>query len=335
MSSLHDDKSQNGLYMLLGVFFTGVALVSLVSLVVIRSKAASMNTNADQTITTNNTAPTASTPEITRLNGQSYVSLESNVLPLTVNSFQPIRITTQVEDANNLASPDNDIMTVTTIFYDADAVTAPTDCSKGNETNCYTSEHTIGDTDLHCGPQNGYDQTPQQCTDVTSFSIPFFANDSGNWKAKVIVADRNQAKDTAYSANTTLLGYLSINTASAISYGTVVVGATGTSKDYTVTNTGNRRAGVAIASEDFLCASPGVATTTIPFNLIAFNGNTLTLSQGAGGNVIAAIDLRVNEHKDATDALSTTTTFSKVGAIPAGIKGSCEAMAYSTAIDIE
>lgn len=335
MSSLHDDKSQNGLYMLLGVFFTGVALVSLVSLVVIRSKAASMNTNADQEIITDNSAPTASTPEITRLSGQSYVSLESNVLPLTVNSLQPIRITTQVEDANNLASPDNDIMTVTTIFYDADAVIDPTECADGNQTNCYTSEHTIADTDLHCGPQNGYDQTPQQCTDVTSFDIPYFANDSGNWKAKVTVADRSQSKTTAYSANTTIASYLSINTASAINYGVVHVGETGSSTDYTATNKGNRRAGVRISSDDFLCVSPGVATTTIPFNLIAFNGITLTESHADNGNVIGAIDLRVNEHRDATDALSTTTTFSKVGAIPAGVNGECSAMAYSTAIDIE
>ena len=333
MSSLHDDKSQNGLYMLLGVFFTGVALVSLVSLVVIRSKAAGPNTDANQTIATENTEPTASTPEITRLSGQSYVSLVDSILPLTAKSIQPVRITTQVEDANNLASPDNDIMTVTTVFYDANVFTNPIDCTDGDESNCYTSEHTA--SQLNCGNKGGLDQTPQQCTDVTSYNIPYFANDSANWKARVTVTDRSQTSATSVSGNVTIQSLLSIDTASAIDYGSVAVGATGWSTDYTAANTGNRRAGVKIASEDFLCGSPGVATTTIPFNLIAFNGNTLTLSQADGANVIEDIDLRVNHVYLAPEPLYATRTQSKVGAIPAGVKGSCEAMAYSTAIDIE
>lgn len=310
--SIHEEKSQNSLYMLLGVFFTGVALVSLVSLVVIRTKAAG-NVTATQDASINNEPPTYVTTPIISYTQNSDVPVANNEIQLVEGTSQTIWVNGEIQDVNGYADMNGGYVKVS-LYNSATLTGAGCQANPDDTDSCYSV--TALYADLTCN------QGPNAATNCT-YSIPVSLTnhtDPSTFKAYLSMRDGNDtAAVTTESGTATVLTLSAINVEAGVNYGGLVVGAMG--KDLlTVDNWGNITVDVKARSTDFLC-TVGV----IPATLVSFNGTGLNTAD----TTITSYDLV--KQTGATAGLSTTNTYMELGPVN-NVQGSCTATLNMTAI---
>lgn len=305
--SIREEQSQNSLYILLGVFFTGIALVSLVSLIVIRTKAQG-NTLTEQLTEISNDAPTVVNTPIISYAQNSLIPVENNQIVLVEGSLTSVYVNGRVSDANSYT----DISTVTVALYDSAITTAS--CTPDNTDACYFKTFNLNE--LTCGGDLGN----TQCSYSAKFELTHHTNPS-TFKATVIVTDsQTTSSPPAESDTATVNTLIAINAAASIDYGTLAIGETG-QQLLKIDNWGNILADLNVSATALACS-----IGTIPATLINLNGTSLNTTP------TLFPDFNLPKQTGVNIGNSTTNTQILLGPIN-NVKGTCTGAISLTAIN--
>lgn len=302
-----NENSQNSVYILLGVFFMGIALVSLVSLVVIRTKAAG-NTASTQITEIDNVAPYFGTPPT--ISDVAYDNKSLVGMPLVEGTTKSYFVNGYVLDNNGKS----DIASVTVTLYDTDTNRNPAgaNCTPDNSDSCYRT--TLSAAEMDC-PIEG---DPRDCYFAAEFPLTFHTLPS-DYVASATIKDLANASATDVSISTPVPSLLAINAENAINYGTTLnVGDYG-SDMLSVSNWGNVISDLNVQTTSLKCT-----VGEIPEDLISFNGYALS------NKIRIVSDYDLPKQVGATAGTAATDTLMILGPIN-NVQGACNGTLTLTA----
>ncbi|MBI5654784.1 hypothetical protein HZC53_03990 [Candidatus Uhrbacteria bacterium] len=313
-------------YLLAGVLFTVIALVAIISLFMLRSKA---------DVTTQEAYPGNAAPNVDSL----YVAETSQGIDIgpagigdgfTTNEGAPktIYVGGQLSDMNGC----HNLMQATVTLYRSDIPGSQSCTSDTN--NCY---HTT----LYPEDFVGCD-TPDDTnvTFETSFSMPNYVDptDAGspyegvNWLAYVNVAD-NAEEQTVFTETFEVNSLAAFSVPNAINYGSVALGADSNAIQLTFSNTGNRNVDSDVIALHDPLAQPTPIEGDMVSNLSGFDNisasavhyslSALTAYESATAvSKTASTDLALGLLQQTDDlTIPTTDTYWKLRMPASGVQG--------------
>lgn len=317
--AMQEERAQSSLYMLFGVFFTVIALVSLVSLIVVRTRAGA-NTTTIQTANITNEAPTIVAGSVkvfstganpvqiftlTGIEGAYGAGVPKDSTADTVINY----IVNDVNGAANIGASQ--------VSAWADGTLNGSACSDDNGYSCNQTVVTNIDG------LDGFACTATACTFAASFPIRSWAK-PGIWHVSVKASDLSQAS-SAPVVNVdalTVSTLRSVDLTAAVLYGTMAIGESKTMPGI-ASSWGNMSSGLEAKAAPLICDGVGSAKIfpqLVSINGVAMNADASTLATITGFNL-----------NPPTVAESTSTLTFGLGPIP-NVSGSCTGNIYATAI---
>ncbi|MBI5654783.1 hypothetical protein HZC53_03985 [Candidatus Uhrbacteria bacterium] len=313
---LTQPKTNQPAYLLAGVLFTVIALIALVSLFILRSKA----DVTTQEASADNTAPTVDLLTVSDSSQGASIGPAGVGAGFTTNegSAKNIYVYGQITDLNGC----HNLAGATVTLYRSGLVDDQNCAADTN--NCYQDTLLPGDF-VGCDTPDDTNVTFE-----TSFSLPNYVDpsdagspyDAENWVAYVNVTD-NAAAQTSLTETYEVNSLAAFSVPNAINYGSVALGADSNAIQLTFSNTGNRDVDSDVYAVDDMVSNlsgfDDIAASAVHYSL------TSGFTYGTGDTAVAkapSTDLALNLVQQTEDlTIPTTDTYWRLRMPASGVQG--------------
>lgn len=304
-------KGEAGMHQLYAISFSVIAVVALVTLILVNSRA----DNTGQATNIANATPSVGSLITATSSGTSDISS----LPLTEATTKAIYVRGTATDANGYGDIDAANQYTMKTYR-----TNVSSCNTEDGTNCYINTAGTGVTLSNCSSGTTCDFEITKAIQYYADATDAGTNSGTNWTATVTVTDDSSA--TGSASDTFEVATLTALTVTAsVDYGTLAFDAYSAIQTLTVANSGNEIIDYTVTAPNMTCSLQGaIPTGNTHYALASFDStgydDTPTTSKLMTTSAVAVDD----SVAIASDGGASNSSFYTMLKIPAnGVKGSC------------